>query len=309
MHVLNTLLPVFLIIALGAVLVWRGPLDDRVMSGIKWLVYWIGLPALLVHKIAAAQLDARALGCLWIVLAGTGAAVVASLVVALVGRMKSKSIGTFIQAGFRGNLAFVGLPVIIYAFSAGGQDPIQAERIAVLTIGPIVVVYNVVAVVALLAGRHEFGWSAVGKMLKGLVFNPLLLACVAGTIGSLIGVKWPPVLDRTLTTLGNMTLSLALLSVGAALVTTRVGRSWRSALGSTALKLALAPAAGLLTARALGAGPTETGVAIILLACPTAVASYVLSDQMGGDSSLAAGAVVIATLLSPISLGIAVGFV
>jgi hypothetical protein len=307
MHVINTLLPVFVIIGLGAVLVWRDVVDDHVMTGIKWLVYWIGLPALLVHRIASAELDARVFNCLLIVLVGTGAAVVVSLLVALVFKMKAGRVGTFIQASFRGNLAFVGLPVIIYAFSSAGEDPAYAEQIAVLTIGPIVVVYNVVAVVGLLASQHRFGWSALRKMFMGLVTNPLLMACVAGTIGSIVGVKWPEVLDRTLTTLGNMTLSLALLSVGGALVTTQVSGSWRAALGSSVLKLALAPLAGFLMARALGAGPTETGVAIILLACPTAVASYVLSDQMGGDSSLAASAVVIATLLSPISLGAVVG--
>ena len=309
MHVINTLLPVFLIIALGALLTWRGLLTESVLSGIKWLVYWVGLPALLVHKIVAAELDASVLNSLGIVLVGTGAAVVVGVVVAMVFRMKSERVGTFVQASFRGNLAFVGLPVVVYAFSTAGQSPARAEQIAVLTIGPLVVVYNVVAVVGLLASRHKFGWSSVRKMFVGLVANPLLLACVAGVVGSVLALKLPPVVDRTLQTLGDMTLPLALLSVGGALVNTHIRGSWLPALASSGIKLAVAPVAGLLMAHAIGAGPTETGVSLILLATPTAVASYVLADQLDGDSALAASAVVFATILSPFSLGLVVGLI
>jgi predicted permease len=59
----------------------------------------------------------------------------------------------------------------------------------------------------------------------------------------------------------------------------------------------------------MGAGTTETGVALILLATSTAVAGYVLADQMDGDSALAANAVAVSTLLSPISLGIVIALI
>ncbi len=308
MQVINTLLPVFIIIALGTVLHWKELLTEQVLNGLKWLVYWIGLPALLVHGITRATLSGKVVNSLIIVVAGTTAAVAASLLVALLFRMKTERVGTFIQASFRGNLAFVGLPIVIYAFSANGADPTAAKEIALLTIGPIVVIYNVVAVVALLASQHKFGWSALGKMAFGLITNPLLLACVAGTLGAVLEIELPSVVNRTLKTLGNMTLPLALLCVGGALVSTRIQSSLLPVLGSCLWKLGLAPFAGFLVAHALGAGSTETGVALILLATPTAVASYVLADQMDGDSALAASAVAVSTLLSPISLGIVIAF-
>lgn len=309
MQVVNTLLPVFIIIALGAVLRWKELLNERVLVGIKWLVYWIGLPALLIHGITAATLSGKVVDSLIIVIAGTTTAVVFSLLAALLFRMQPEKVGTFIQASFRGNLAFVGLPIVIYAFSTNGGDATGAEEIALLTIGPVVVMYNVVAVVALLASKHEFGWSALGKTVIGLITNPLLLACVAGTLGAVFEIKLPSVINRTLKTLGNMTLPLALLCVGGALVSTRIQSSLLPVLGSCFWKLGFTPFAGFLVARAIGAGSTETGVALILLATPTAVAGYVLADQMGGDSALAASAVVVSTLLSPISLGLAITFI
>jgi hypothetical protein len=50
-------------------------------------------------------------------------------------------------------------------------------------------------------------------------------------------------------------------------------------------------------------------VALIMLACPTAVASYVLSEQLGGDSALSAGAVVVSTILSIASLAAVVAII
>ena len=54
---------------------------------------------------------------------------------------------------------------------------------------------------------------------------------------------------------------------------------------------------------------SPSGVALILLACPTAVASYVLADQLDGDAALSAGAIVASTLLSVVSLGVVVALV
>lgn len=308
MQIINTLLPVFIIITLGAILHWKNFLTDRILSGMKWLVYWVGLPALLIHGIMGATLSGKMINSLGIVLCATATAIIVSLALALMFRMKPNRIGTFIQASFRGNLAFVGLPVVIYAFSSNGQDPHAAEQIALLTIGPLVVVYNVVAVVALLASQHKFGWSAFRQMLTGLITNPLLLACVIGTLGAVMDISLPPVMNRTLDTLGSMTLPLALLCVGGALIGTHSGQSL-PVIGSAVCKLAITPFAGYLIARAIGAGSLETAVALILLATPTAVSSYVMADQMDGDSALAASAVVVTTLLSPLSLALVITYI
>ena len=52
----------------------------------------------------------------------------------------------------------------------------------------------------------------------------------------------------------------------------------------------------------LGLSPDSTRIALILLACPTATASYVLVRQLGGDESLASGSILLSTLLAAPSL-------
>ncbi len=303
MHVLNTLAPVFVVIALGAMLRRMRFVSAGVVRGLNKVVYWVALPALLFSKIVEAPQIGPAAGKTFaVVLAGTLAAIVVGYAMAVVIRVPGRSVGTFVQAVFRGNLAYVGLPVILHAF-AGDQ---HAETLAVLTLAPLVPIYNVVAVVALLASRHKLGRAAVRRMLFQIVTNPLLIACIAGLAAGAVQLRIPVAAGRTLNVLADMTLPAALLAVGGALVGARIrGRILYSA-SASAIKLAVAPAAGLLTAYALGAGHREMFVGLILLACPTAVASHVLADQLGGDGDLSAATIAITTVLSILPLTVIV---
>ena len=77
---------------------------------------------------------------------------------------------------------------------------------------------------------------------------------------------------------------------------------------SSLIKILVAPGIGFLVANMLGLGWDERRIALIFLACPTAAASYVMTEQLGGDNKLAATTVVISSLLSVISLSLVVGF-
>lgn len=308
MAILQTLGPVFIIIALGALLRWRGMVSQEVFGGIKKLIYWVGLPALLFVKVAAAGGVSGIGDSFWISGAGMAAAVVVALVVALILRMPSLKVGTFVQAGFRGNLAFIGLPVILFAFaSADGADTgARAQQQAIITLALMIPIYNVLSVICLQASQHRFNGRAMLKMFVGILTNPLILACVAGVLWALWLPDMPGVMDRTLRALGQFTLPLALLCVGATLVSTPVRGNVRDASLATVVKIVVSPLAGWAVALLIGAGSVEAGIGLILCACPTAVASYVMADQMKGDKALAAGAIVLSTIASVASLGWAV---
>ncbi|MFP3938056.1 MAG: AEC family transporter, partial [Phycisphaerae bacterium] len=273
------------------------------LRGLNRLVYWVALPALLFGKIVTAPAIGPEAGeSFAIALAGTMAAVVVGLAVAAALRVPGQSVGTFVQASFRGNLAYVGLPVVLHAFDGNPQ----AETLAVLTLAPLVPIYNVVAVVVLLASRHKLSRSAVRKMLLQIATNPLLLSCLAGLAVSAAGAGIPTAADRTLDVLAGLTLPAALLAVGGALVGARLRGRVLQSTSAAMVKLAIAPAVGLLTAYLLSAGREETFVGLILLACPTAVASHVLADQLGGDGDLSAATIALTTVLSIVPLTIIV---
>lgn len=308
MHIIDSLAPVFLLIGFGAFLVRIRFLNQDMLKGMNDLAYWIGLPAFIFYRLGTVSLLGDDLvPMLTVFLTGTAVAIVAGWILIQFMGLPNASRGTFLQASFRGNLAFIGLPVVIFAFSGvEGGNLQRTQDLAVLALAPIMILYNVVAVFVLYASHAGSGWKLVLKTVRQLVTNPLLLASLAGVVVAMLGWSFPTFLHRSLEALSRIALPLALLCIGGSLLIVPVKGRLGSALAASLLKVAVAPLAGFGVGMALDIEPTIMLVAVIYLACPTAAASYVLARQLSGDEALAASTVVISTLLSLVSLGLAV---
>ncbi len=308
-YVINTLAPVFVIILLGAILRKMGFLTAEFIRSASKLTFWVGLPCLLFSKVAQANVVAgQASMIAKVVLGGMTACILVALVIALILRMPARQVGTFVQASFRGNLAYISLAVIFLAFANGGGNAggEKAQSMAALSLAIIVPIYNIISVVALLLGQHRLGWQAIWKMLGKIATNPLLLSTVGGYIWLQTGKPLPAAVLTTCETTGQFALPLALLCVGATLASTPIRGRVVSSMLAGIIKVGISPVAGYFIADLLGADAQEKAIAMIMLAVPTAIASYVMADQMDGDSELAAGGIVASTFLSIISLTIVV---
>jgi len=308
MHIINTLGPVFIIIFLGALLTRVRFLDAHARRIINACCYWIGLPCLLALKIGTATDSGGAAGTtIMIMLYGTFLLMAASALIGWRMKLNPRELATFVHVSFRGNLAYLGLPIIYFAFS-GSEYADRAESVAAITLGILVVVYNVAAVLIHLLSTHRVTISAMKPVFIKLITNPLLLSCGAGLAWNhwahLNGVEIPVVAFRTLSMLGQFALPMALLCVGSALVTTPVRDIAAGAIVSAVIKTGAGPLAAILFSRILGAGVMETGIACILLGAPTAIASYVLTEQLDGKPSLAAATIVMSTLICSVTFSI-----
>lgn len=299
--ILNILTPIFAVIALGWVLTRTGFLSAQALVDMNRLTYWIGLPAALFQRIAGASAEIGMVADLLLVgVAATLLAVAAAWLTARLLRMSAASHGAFIQGVFRGNLAFIGLPVVLYAFVVPGADSASAEVSALLALGPMTVFFNILAVLVLLlfGGSAPRGGGMALTVAKGLLTNPILLACAFGLVFSLSSITLPATVSRTLAAIGQVALPLALICIGGTLHTTRIQGSLGWAFTGAALKVALVPAIGLALAWWVGLSAEHTRIVMILLACPTASVSYVLTRQLKGDESLASSIVVISNVLA-----------
>ncbi len=305
MEVLNTVGPVFILIALGALL-FRRFLDEAFLRGINWLTYWVGLPALIFDSLSRAELaEPLAAKVMAVVAVATLMSLAAGALTARLLGVSSRSVGTFLQASFRGNLAFIGIPVVIFAY----PDSENAGTLAILVLGPIMLLYNVLSVIVLERSRGAEGRWFTRKLLRTLLTNPLILASIAAALFSLSGWGLPFFLERSVDVLGRMALPLALLSIGGALAVVRVKGGIRAASAAAVVKVGVCPLIGVVLADIAGLEGETLGIALILLACPTAAASYILAQQLGGDEGLASGAIVISTLLSAASLSTVIALV
>jgi malate permease and related proteins len=307
-QILNTLAPVFLLIAIGSGLqAWKF-VSPAFLKEANRITYWLGLPALLFSQLATSfQHGAGSGRMLGVMLAATALVILAAYGVAWLMKVPGPVIGTFVQGGYRGNLAFVGLPVIFSLPDTPLAGDMTVRTAAVLTVAPTMVVYNIAGVVVLLLSQHRLGWGMVKPFVKQLVTTPPLLATVAGIAYAMLGWTLPPFLDKALAALGEMALPLGLLGVGGSLVTVKLGATWPRPLASALVKTALSPVIGWGVARACGLGGAELKTILILLACPTAIVSYTMAVELKGDEALATGAIALSVLLSVGSLAWIVG--
>ncbi len=299
--VLELLGPIILLVVLGVALQRGGFFGPGALPCLNRLCYWIALPALILSSLTRGGPGAGAGWSSWggrnlLVMAG------ATLVVAALGwivagalRLRWQDRGTFAQAFFRGNLAFVGLPILL---KAPGVDAAGL----MLLLAPMMVLYNVLAVAMLVTSRHGLGWGTVRPLASEWLRNPIIWASALGGLAYTRGWVLPGALGETVGLLGRMAVPLALVTVGAVLASLPTG-AWRAPTwAAVAGKVLLSPLLGWGLAAWLGITGTERLILLVGLACPTAVASYTMAQQMGGDEALAAQTVVLSTVASALVL-------
>jgi predicted permease len=302
---LSVLAPTFLMIAFGAALLRSGFVSPEFLREGNRVVYWFGLPALLFNELASSSFAVGpAKQMFGAMLAATVILIVASYLIAWSLRLPASSTGTFVQGAFRGNLAFVGLPIVYSLPDAPYVNGLSVRAVTVMTIGPMMVVYNVVGIVVLLASQLDVRRLTGKYLLRQIVTTPPLLAVVAGLAYAATGWPWPKVLHDTFDALSELALPLALLGIGGAMVSTPFGGVWRAPLSAALLKTVAAPLLGWLCGHWMGLGALELKLVMVLLATPTAVISYTKVVELEGSPALASGSIVFSTLLSIAALAV-----
>ncbi|MFZ5786366.1 MAG: AEC family transporter [Acidobacteriota bacterium] len=285
------LVPVFLVLALGVGARRFGILPEAAAAGLNRLVANVALPAFFVLTVGTAPLgesfSARAVG---VTAALVTAATFLALVAARFVRLSREQSGVFAQAAMRGNLAYVALPVVQASVGDGGL------RLAAVTAAVLIPLMNVLAVAVLEAERTTGDRDY--RLVVRVLANPMVAAALGGLVLSRVG--WHPWLwlQRTLEILSDFALPGALLALGAELSFGRFASVWRPAVAVTVVKLCVVPGVGLWAMWALEATPLETSVAVLLLAAPTAVVSYPVAAELGGDIDLAGSAILVTTVAS-----------
>jgi len=296
--ILDSVLPVFALIGLGALLRRRGLTDRAFLRTGDRLVYFVFFPALLFWKIGGAPASVAVPWRLWA--AGLGAIVVLwvlSLVAVTAFRLTPFRAGAFSQATFRFN-TYVAIAVV-----AGAQGDAGVARLGEL-LSLAIPLCNVLAVGTFIwfsrerPGRRD----RVRLTLGALVRNPLILACVAGMTWARLLPAWPAAVDNTLRLAATLTLPYALISIGGSLTFEGIRTRLAAAAGATALKLVAMPLVGWFLLDRAGLGGPDRLTAMLFFAMPASTAMYVLATELDGDADLSSAVIVLSTLGSIVTL-------
>ena len=293
--VFEALVPVLLMILLGAGLRRIRFLSADCFEGLNRLAFWVGLPCMLFTEIAGAQVSGGdALRISAVIMAASLLMLLPAYGIGRLLRLKSPSLRAFNQGVFRGNLVYVGLPVVLFALPPDSD----VRATAILALAPTIPFFNGLGVLLLLRPEPGSRGRWLASMLGGMARNPLIIACLLGMVALALKVQLPPALHRAVKGVGGIGLPAALLALGASLTWDRVRGHGVAALAAALMKVVLMPVAGFFIARACGVEGVLLTVCLLYLATPTAVASYVMANQMGADADLAAAIIVIGTVLA-----------
>lgn len=152
---------------------------------------------------------------------------------------------------------------------------------------------------------HNHAVAQIAQALEGgeqAVVVALVVACAIGIGLQAGGVTLPTLLAHTLHTLGQASLAIGLLCVGAALDFS-TARRWLRPVGQASLvKFLVMPLATLAACDAFGLHGAAAGAALLFQSLPTASSSYIMARQLGGDAPLMAGIIASQTVLAGLTL-------
>jgi predicted permease len=299
--VLNNLFPVFALLLFGHLLKRAGFTHDAFLKTADKLIYYIFFPVLLFWKIGAAASDHIGDPGLYkaTVCAVVGVYALSSLYIKLF-RVPAYQAGSFSQSCYRFN-TYIGMAVVLNALGEDG-----ARQFSIL-IGLIIPIINILAVSTLSwysEKKVKFSQRA-SLTAKALVTNPLIIACLAGIIYWKFIGGFPVFIENTFRLASFVTLPLALLSIGGALTLGGMRDHFKLSLVACGFKLAILPLAGYLLLNAFDTTGISFKVGMIYFALPTSTALYILSSQLSSDTQLASAAIALSTILSFISLSVA----
>jgi predicted permease len=299
--VLNNLFPVFALLLFGHLLKRTGFTPDTFLKIADRLIYYIFFPVLLFWKIGAAASDHLGDPGLYkaAICAVVSIYILSSLYIKFF-RVPAYQAGSFSQSCYRFN-TYIGMAIMLNALAEDG-----ARQFSIL-IGLIIPIINILAV-STLSWYSEKKVSLpqrMGLTAKALISNPLIIACISGIVyWKLIG-GFPVFIDNTFRLASFVTLPLALFSIGGALTLSSMKDHFKLSLVACVFKLAILPLVGYLFLNAFDATGISFKVGMIYFTLPTSTALYILSSQLSSDTQLASAAIALSTILSFISLSIA----
>jgi predicted permease len=201
------------------------------------------------------------------------------------------------------NSSFIGYPILLLTVA-----PVAAVALSLNTIVENVLVIPLLLVLAERGRGQPVHWLlALRQTLWRLAGNPFILALLAGLLVALLGWHLPAPLTRTIDLFAQSSAALSLFVIGGTLVGLPMQGMGRQVLPIVVAKLTLHPLAVYLATLALplvglpALSPALQTAAVLLAAMPM-MSIYPILIQRYGKEDLGAAALLLATVLSFVSL-------
>ncbi len=303
-QVLTKVGAIFFIMAIGALARRRKIITDEALNNLYKIVLTITLPFLFIYVLST-RCSYETFTSLRILLVFSAAIVFIGFLVGKIGasllKLPEKRRETFVLITSFQNSVFMAIPIAFLLFKEEG-----VLAITIFSIG-----FN--------ALYWTFGVWIIGQsgntrplgQLKNLL-NPAFIALILGVILGITSMKLPEFFLDTSKLLGNATIPLAMLTVGAILASTgfRKGTNFKEISALIVCRLIIVPIIFLvILGQFKGLSPLIRSVIMLEACMPSASTSPLFTKRFGGDHDFAASGVFFTTLFSIITIPIFMGLI
>jgi predicted permease len=279
MDIVSTILPLFLIIALGAFLKIIKVADDSWIKALNNFALYVAFPALIFNSFVTLKEVESSLffGNMLLLLA------VAVVIILFLWKQSKEIRNTYLICVVFGNIAYLGFPFITSLIFGSEQ-----------TVG-IIIASSLIVFFGFIIAYMDFSKHRTFN-IKRLLKNPLLLAVALGCLVSISKVQLPAFLMKALSMLASSASPTALIALGLFLARKiEIDSSFWHAVAITTLKLLVLPTVFYFVDR-------SWTIAIIEAAMPVAVTTFSLAEEYPMDKKATLYSIILSTVISAITL-------
>ncbi len=285
--ILNTVLPVFLIILVGYII---GKYKKVNVQPMVDLIVYIAGPCLIFASVSRSDISlsdffTMALGGISVIL------ILAFLVFVILKLTGSKRIGLYLPMTI-GNTGYLGYPVALFAFGVAGLS-----RAVVYDMMNSLFLYSIGIYIV----HHKNEFREIFKI-------PLIYAVVIGLLFNIFKIGVPEMIFRPIEMIGLMTIPLALLILGYKLTMIKVS-SAKIAIFASLFRILGGFLVALFMVKVFSLTGLVRDVLLIQAAMPSAVMSMILCQKYNRDADLVASIIFVSTLMSIVSIPLILWFV
>jgi malonate transporter and related proteins len=297
--VFGALLPTFILIALGYTARATSIASAEQFGMVNRFGYFILYPAFLFTLVSGASFESGDAGPFLLAVLGGFLTLV---IVALALRLVFRGEGAAYTSVFQGSVRWNGFALLAAAASLYGP---RGPELIGLAFGPLVLTLNIICVIVLTRWGAARATS-MRAVLDQIIVNPLILGCAFGLAANFAGLHDLGPATDALQLLGGAAMPVALMCVGAGLDFNALRGAGVKVAAATTMRLIIAPLLVYGACQVLGVATLPTAVAVGIASTPTAAAAYTFAREMGGDARLMAAIITATTIVSFITMPIAI---
>ena len=301
LEVIGVTLPIFAVIAVGFFIKKKGIIKDQHVPLLNKLTYNFGLSSLIFLNIAENKLkEIFDVNILKVIFPTYFLFLIIVFLSFYFLKIKNKTKGAAIVSTYRSNMAFIGMPVLLYAY---GSLATAKASIVIACLLPLNILNTALFLRLSNIQDSKDRKTDIKKLVIEIITDPVIIAVIAGLLISYFSYEIPAPIFRFFEILSGIAVPLALISIGASFKFSHIKSNIKYLSVISFGKLILMPLLSLVFSIFIfKIGNLDRDIICLLCAMPLAVATFIQSERYNSDTDFVSSALIITTLISSVTI-------